>query len=180
MQKLPIGIQSFADLRSNHYLYVDKTRELRRLIESGKIYFLSRPRRFGKSLLVSTMEAVFKGEKELFEGLYIYDQWDWSQQYPVVRLDFGGLSYASGEELKWSLTDFVEGVARTCQLSLVKKALPDKFMELIALLHQSTGQKVVVLIDEYDKPITDHLSSPETAEANRQILRSFYQVLKAA
>ena len=180
MQKLPIGIQSFTDLRSNNYLYVDKTGDILRVIESGKTFFLSRPRRFGKSLLVSTMEAIFKGEKELFEGLCIYDKWDWSLHYPVIRLDFGGRAYSSGEELKQSLTSFVELTAKSHQLFLEECTLPDKFRELIEKLHQSTGQKAVILIDEYDKPITDHLSNPESAEANRQILHSFYQVLKAA
>ncbi|MDR2775153.1 MAG: AAA family ATPase, partial [Tannerella sp.] len=180
MEKLPIGIQSFEKLREGKYLYVDKTKEIYQLITSGNAFFLSRPRRFGKSLLVSTMEAVFRGKKELFEGLYIYDRWDWSQQSPVIRLDFGGLSYTSGEELKTSLTDFVEATARTCQLTLDRKALSDKFMELLEKLHRLTGQKAVVLVDEYDKPITDYLSDLETAEATRQILHGFYQVLKAA
>jgi hypothetical protein len=85
MKELPTGIQSFEDLRSNNYLYVDKTEDIYRLITSKKIVFLSRPRRFGKSLLVSTMEELFKGNKALFEGLYIYDKWDWTQQYPVIR-----------------------------------------------------------------------------------------------
>jgi hypothetical protein len=144
MQKLPIGIQSFEKLREGEFLYVDKTKEIHQLITSGHVFFLSRPRRFGKSLLVSAMEAVFKGEKELFEGLYLYDKWDWSQQYPVVRLDFGGLSYASGEELKWSPDNFLDVSAKKYQLTLPNAPLSDKFMELIALLHQSTGQKVVV------------------------------------
>jgi hypothetical protein len=180
MQKLPIGIQSFKKLREGDFLYVDKTEEIYKLITSGNVFFLSRPRRFGKSLLMSAMEAVFKGEKELFEGLYIYDKWDWSQQYPVIRLDFGGRAYSNGEELKQSLTSFVELTAKSHQLLLEECTLPDKFRELIEKLHQTTNRKVVILIDEYDKPITDHLSDPEIAEANRQILRSFYQVLKAA
>jgi hypothetical protein len=85
MKNLPIGIQSFDDLRRNNYLYVDKTEVIHRIISSGKVYFLSRPHRFGKSLLISTMDSLFRGDKELFEGLYIYDKWDWSRQYPVIR-----------------------------------------------------------------------------------------------
>jgi hypothetical protein len=126
MKNLPIGIQSFKDLREKDYLYVDKTPDIHRLITRGKIYFLSRPRRFGKSLLISTLEAVFKGQKELFEGLYIYDRWDWTQQYPVIRLDFGGLSYSSSDELNVSLNEFIEATARKNNLSLVKTALSDK------------------------------------------------------
>ncbi|MDR1341294.1 MAG: AAA family ATPase, partial [Prevotellaceae bacterium] len=85
MKKLPIGIQSFSDLRSKDYLYVDKTESIYRMVSRGKAYFLSRPRRFGKSLLISTFDALFSGRKDLFEGLYIYDKWDWTKQYPVVR-----------------------------------------------------------------------------------------------
>jgi hypothetical protein len=180
MQKLPIGIQSFANLREGGFLYVDKTKELHQLVTSGRVFFLSRPRRFGKSLLVSAMEALFRGEKRLFEGLYIYDKWDWEQQFPVIRLDFGGRAYSSGEELKLSLTDFVEAKAKDYRLSLSANTLPDKLMELLEKLHQSTGRQAVVLVDEYDKPITDHLSCLDVAETNRKILQNFYQVLKAA
>jgi hypothetical protein len=180
MKKLPIGIQSFANLRNNDYLYVDKTKEIHRLITTGRPFFLSRPRRFGKSLLVSTLEEIFKGNKALFEGLYIYDHWDWTVQHPVIRLDFGGRAYRAIDELKLSLTSFVESTANSYQLSLTECTLPDKFRELIEKLHQSTGQQVVVLIDEYDKPITDHLADPELAGMNRIILHDFYQILKAA
>ncbi|MDR2115611.1 MAG: AAA family ATPase, partial [Planctomycetaceae bacterium] len=85
--KLPVGIQSFIDLRNKDYLYVDKTEFIHKMVTDGKIYFLSRPRRFGKSLLISTLDALFSGQKKLFEGLFIYDQWNWSQKYPVIRLD---------------------------------------------------------------------------------------------
>ncbi|KZX10067.1 putative AAA-ATPase [Methanobrevibacter curvatus] len=88
MQKLPVGIQTFSKIREKNYLYVDKTEDIFNLIENGEIYFLSRPRRFGKSLLVSTLEALFSAKKELFKGLYIYDKWDWNKKYPVIKLDF--------------------------------------------------------------------------------------------
>jgi hypothetical protein len=146
---------------------------------TGTIFFLSRPRRFGKSLLISTLDAVFQGKKELFEGLYIYDKWDWAERYPVIHLDFSERSYSSGEELKLSLSDFIEATARGNQLSLQERTLSGKFSELIEKLRESTGQQVVVLIDEYDKPITDHLSNPEVMEENKTILHNFYQVLKA-
>ncbi|MDR3366778.1 MAG: ATP-binding protein [Prevotellaceae bacterium] len=180
MQKLPIGIQSFENLRDGGFLYVDKTKEMHRMATSGSVFFLSRPRRFGKSLLLSALEALFKGEKRLFEGLYIYDKWDWEEHFPVIRLDFGGRAYSSGEELNRSLTSFVELTAKSYQLSLEECTLPDKFRELLEKLHHATGRKAVVLVDEYDKPITDHLSSLEVAEANRKTLQAFYQVLKAA
>jgi hypothetical protein len=180
MQKLPIGIQSFIDLRTNDYLYVDKTKDIYRMITSGKPFFLSRPRRFGKSLFVSTLEEVFKGNKALFEGLYIYDQWDWTQQYPVIRLDFGGMSYNSSDALIRSLSDFLKSTASKNGIILEKAEIADRFVELIERLHLIHGQSVVVLIDEYDKPINDHLSKPDLANANRIILHDFYQVLKAA
>jgi hypothetical protein len=180
MKNLPIGIQSFEDLRSNNYLYVDKTEFILQVVTIGKVYFLSRPRRFGKSLLISTMDALFRGKKELFEGLYIYDRWDWSKRHPVVRLDFGCRSFNAPDELKISLTDFVDGVADSHQITLREHTLSGKFGELIKALHLSAGQKVAVLVDEYDKPITDHLSDHEVMNANKSILHDFYQVLKAA
>ncbi|GHV31121.1 ATPase AAA [Bacteroidia bacterium] len=180
MKNLPIGIQSFEVLRQGDWLYVDKTKIINELVTSGRVYFLSRPRRFGKSLLVSTMEALFQGKKSPFEGLYIYDKWDWTQQNPVIRLDFGGRANASEEELKISLNHFLDVTANENQISLTGETLSDKFMDLIKGLHRSTGRQVVVLIDEYDKPIIDHLSEPEIASAIRTILKNFYQVLKAA
>jgi hypothetical protein len=180
MKKLPIGIQTFSELRTNDYLYIDKTKDIHRMITSGKPFFLSRPRRFGKSLLVSTLEEIFKGNKYLFEGLYIYDYWDWTQQHPVIRLDFGGRSNNSAEILNLSLTNFIETVAREYDVSLREAPLPDRFSELIEKLHVSTGKQVVVLIDEYDKPIIDNLSVPEIMEENKRILHDFYQILKAA
>jgi hypothetical protein len=180
MKNLPIGIQSFEDLRKNDYIYIDKTQDIHRLIATGKIYFLSRPRRFGKSLLISTLEAVFRGRKELFEGLFIFDKWDWTQRNPVIRIDFSGLSHRTTEALTNSLSDLVKTTASRNKIVLESTELPDKFRELIAQLHESTGQKVVVLVDEYDKPITDHLSDPETMKSNQKILHDFYQVLKAA
>ncbi|MDR3244949.1 MAG: AAA family ATPase, partial [Prevotellaceae bacterium] len=102
MKNLPIGIQSFEDLRENYYLYVDKNQDIHRMSSTGKVYLLSRPRRFGKSLLVSTLEALFQGQNELFEGLYIYDKWNWGEKFPVIHLDFGEESYDTAEELKLS------------------------------------------------------------------------------
>ncbi|MDR0723651.1 MAG: AAA family ATPase, partial [Endomicrobium sp.] len=99
MKKLSIGTQSFEVLRNDGSIYVDKTQYMFNLISSGRIYFLSRPRRFGKSLLINTFKELFKGNKQLFEGLYIYDKWDWSKKYPVIHLDFTELSYKTAEEL---------------------------------------------------------------------------------
>jgi hypothetical protein len=147
----------------------------------GRIYFLARPRRFGKSLLVSTLDELYSGRKELFKGLYIYDKWDWTKQYPVIRLDFGEITFSSGAKLKISLHDFVDEMAEDYSITLSKKNLSDRFGELIKRLSRSTGQQVVILIDEYDRPIINHLSNPKKLERNRTILHDdFYPVLKAS
>jgi hypothetical protein len=178
MQKLPIGIQSFVKLRKSDCLYVDKTKDIHRLITSGTTFFLSRPRRFGKSLLVSTLEEIFKGNKALFEDLFIYDHWDWAVQHPVIRLDFGGINNNSPENLQKDIENFLLQIAQTHGITLTRTGA-GSFTELIGKLHEITGQQVVVLIDEYDKPIMDSLTDLEMAAANRIILHDFYQVLKA-
>ena len=180
LKNLPIGIQSFADLRKNNYLYVDKTEHIHRMTTTGKPYFLSRPRRFGKSLFASTLEALFLGERDLFEGLYICDKWDWTRKHPVLRLDFGGTSNRSAEALKNSLSDFVNVTASRYGLSLVSTGTNDRFAELVAKLHELTGLQVVAIIDEYDKPIIDNLTDLKLADGLREILHDFYQVLKSA
>jgi hypothetical protein len=179
LQNLPIGIQSFADLRGKGYLYVDKTELVHRLVSTGKSYFLSRPRRFGKSLLVSTLEALFRGQKEFFKDLWIEDKWDWSNSNPVIRLDFGSLAYGTAEQLARSLRSFVDRLAQKFGVQLGTIETSPRFSELIEKIHETTGRQVVVLVDEYDKAIVDHLSRPEIADANREILRDFYQVLKS-
>jgi hypothetical protein len=141
MKNLPIGIQSFENLREENYLYVDKTKEIHKLITSGKVYFLSRPRRFGKSLLISTLEAIFKGEKSLFEGLYIYDQWDWTQQHPVIRIDWSYIKHDLPEEMEISMLGFIQSTAQKYGLTLTRQYASDCFSELIELLHQKTGEK---------------------------------------
>ncbi|GAP73004.1 ATP-binding protein [Candidatus Symbiothrix dinenymphae] len=180
MQKLPIGIQSFAKLRNDDCLYVDKTEVIHHLITSGTTFFLSRPRRFGKSLLVSTMEEIFKGKKSLFRGLWIEDNWDWTVTSPVIRIDFGGTSNRSPEALTNSLLGCVKAKAAEYKINLEMVNLSDRFKELIEKLHCSAEKQVVVLIDEYDKPIIDNLSNLDIADANRLVLHDFYQVMKAA
>ncbi|MDR0688435.1 MAG: AAA family ATPase, partial [Prevotellaceae bacterium] len=179
MKNLPIGIQSFEDLRSNGYLYVDKTKAIHEIISTGKVYFLSRPRRFGKSLLVSTLEAIFRGNKALFEGLYVYDKWDWSQQYPVVRIDWTLIDHSTPESMKVSLCRYLRSVAERYGVSLRGATAPDCFGELIEALHIQTGQKVVALVDEYDKPVTSHLFDATLSDI-RAAVHDFYQVMKGA
>ncbi len=174
----PIGIQNFEDLRTNAYVYVDKTRLIHKLVTTGKYYFLSRPRRFGKSLLVSTMEAYFKGKKELFEGLAIHDlETEWLE-YPVLHLDLNGKSYNS----KQALTDILN-----YHLDLWEQAYgtgnasdaETRFKQVIDSAYEKTGRKVVILIDEYDKPIVDNLADNELRNYFRDTLQGFYSVLKA-
>jgi Holliday junction resolvase-like predicted endonuclease len=125
------------------------------------------------------MEALFKGQKSLFKGLYIYDKWDWARQNPVIRLDLGEINNDTAENLQKDMGKIILQIAQQYNITLTRDAAGG-FAELIKKLHESTGQQVVVLIDEYDKPIIDHLSNPETADGNRKALKNFYQVLKAA
>ncbi len=178
MKLLPIGIQSFANLRNEDYLYVDKTKEIHHLITTGRIYFLSRPRRFGKSLLVSTFEEIFKGNKSLFEGLYIYDQIDWTQQYPVVKIDWSRVKHSTAEEMERDMCAFLAEIAASHQVTLTREYASSRFDELIVRIHEKTGRQVVVLVDEYDMPILDALNNPTDMPAIRNFLQSFYKVIK--
>jgi hypothetical protein len=180
MKKLPLGISTFSEIIEDGYVYIDKTRSIYEMTETGKIYFLSSPRRFGKSLLVSTLEELFKGNKKLFKDLYIYDKWNWNENFPVIHLDFGNIDYENPERLELSLEDFVMDIADEYNITLKSRFLNPKFSELIKKLHEKIGKKVVVLIDEYDKPIIDKISDIQMAEANREVLSNFYQVLKGS
>ena len=179
MKNLPIGTQSFERLREDNLLYVDKTQDIHRLIVNNRMVFLSRPRRFGKSLTVSTLDAVFSGRKELFEGLWIYDKWDWTQQFPVIRIDWTRISHAEPEEMKTSLIGFVQDIAQKYNITLTKETASDCFEQLIRLLHEKTDRKVVILIDEYDKPITSHLFD-QRLDPIKTTVHDFYQVMKGA
>ncbi|GHV64617.1 ATPase AAA [Bacteroidia bacterium] len=178
MKNLPIGVQSFEKLRSEGLLYVDKTKDIYQLTSSSTV-FLSRPRRFGKSLLVSTLGELYKGNKSLFEGLYIYDKWDWTQQYPVIRIDWTIISHGSREEMERSMLGYLKRQADLYEINLVSEYASDRFSELIESLHRKTGKKVVVLIDEYDKPILDAIGKAEAADI-RAFLQVFYVVLKGS
>jgi hypothetical protein len=181
MKKLPIGIQSFSKLRSRDYLYVDKTAYMYTLINQGTVFFLSRPRRFGKSLLVSTLEFLFKGEKELFEGLYIYDKVDWNETYPVIKFDWSDIKHTSEAEMETGVSIFLKQIAEEYGIMLEQEYSTNRFYELLRRLHRKTGRQVVVLVDEYDMPILDALQEPpERIDSIRTFLQSFYRVLKAA
>jgi len=159
MQKLPVGTQSFFILRKNNYLYVDKTKYIYKMIEDGRVYFLSRPRRFGKSLLISTIEELFKGNKDLFKGLYIYDKWKWNEKYSVIHVDLAGRRVNTPERLEFTLNKILDEIAEDFEIQLAADdSYLDRFGELIKKVYKKTEKEVVILIDEYDKPITSNLS----------------------
>ncbi len=178
-RRLPIGIQNFRRLRQKDAYYVDKTPLIRRLVEDGDYYFLSRPRRFGKSLLISTLKSLFECDEELFRGLDIHDNWNWSKPHPVVRLSFGG-KYSAADDLEGSILTQLTHAEQAAGLELtnVPNTGPERLQNLLFHLHRSTGRGVVVLVDEYDKPILDVLKDTERAEANRDYLCGFYGIIK--
>ena len=181
-RRLPTGIQTFRRIREEGYYYVDKTAYARRLADdAGKHYFLSRPRRFGKSLFLDTLKALYEGAEELFRGLAVHDGWDWSRRCPVVRLDFAGGNYKRPGALLARVGEQLQDIEReTGTPSSAGATAPGRLVRLLAALHRRTGRRVVVLVDEYDKPIVDALhDAPETAKANRDDLRGLYGALKA-
>ncbi len=181
MKNLPIGLQSLQSLHDGNCVYVDKTQWVHKLTTAGsKYFFLSRPRRFGKSLLISTFKELFLGNQELFEGLWIEPHWDWSKTNPVIHFSFDNMSYdALGleEAIKSELGD----MAKDHEIILTKTDFKGQFKELIQNLFKKNGQ-VVLLIDEYDKPINDYLEEKhiEQAKINQAVMKQFYGVLKSA
>jgi len=180
-QKLPIGIQAFDKLREGGYYYVDKTPMLHRLVEEGGYYFLSRPRRFGKSLLLDTLRCLFEGREALFQGLDIHDKWDWQVQHPVIRISFADGVMRRRDELDAHIRyQLLQHRERLGIETAPPELIANDFSQLIRLAHERHGQRVVVLIDEYDKPILDNLLEPEAARELRDGLKNLYSVLKDA
>lgn len=179
-KKLPIGIQSFAKLRNEGCYYVDKTKYGLQLIESGGYYFLSRPRRFGKSLFLDTLKELFEGNQSLFTGLYAENHWDWSVRYPVIRISFGTGVLANREDLDTRINELLSENAQRLGLKLHYKSIGGRLMHLIRTARETFGQPVVVLIDEYDKPILDNIENTERATTMREGLKDLYSVLKDA
>ncbi len=177
--ELPIGEASFRSIREWDFYYVDKTRYTWNLARRPGYYFLSRPRRFGKSLLISTLKELFEGSEELFRGLYIHERWDWNDKHPVVRLSFDA-NYSESGNLKSNIFSQLatHEIEAGIQPPPEASTAPDRLQHLIISLWRATGQQVVVLIDEYDKPILDALESKELAQENRDYLRGFYGMIK--
>jgi hypothetical protein len=183
LPKLPIGIQTFAKLRGESYLYVDKTRYLVDLIDNGSVYFLSRPRRFGKSLTVSTFDAIFSGKKELFRGLYaeeFMNRPDY-KTYPVIRLDMSNLTtYMGPDVLRASMLARVKENGEQLGVAIENAAPDDAFFGLLKRTAQQYGTQVVLLIDEYDSPILQNISNASRIDEIREIMKNFYARIKAA
>ena len=176
-RKYPIGLQNFEYLREEGYLYIDKTPIIHQLVTTGQMYFLTRPRCFGKSLLCSTIESLFKGSKHLFEGLWIYDKWDWTKTYSVIHLDFSQM-VTEPTGFKASICERLERYAMKWGITLTQTNYMMQFRELIVKAGAKNG--VVVLFDAYDSPITDFLENSDKIAANQEILENLYRVLKGA
>lgn len=180
IRKLPIGIQNFEDIRNQGFLYVDKTALIYKMVTTGKPYFLSRPRRFGKSLLLSTFEAYFQGKKELFKDLAIEKlETDWLE-YPVLHLDLNAEKYTSSEALTFILERHVNTWEDTWGKDTRENTLSDRFIGIIMRAYEKTGRQVVVLIDEYDKPLLQTFGNEELQSDYQKTLKAFYGVLKSA
>ena len=176
---LPLGVQSFRLIRQDGHYYVDKTRDIERLVRQGSRYFLSRPRRFGKSLLLDTLARLFQGSEGLFRGLAIHDRWDWSVRRAVVRLDFARGDFATTGRLRATVLNRLADAGKKAGVVVRYDEASDRLAALIDDLRERTGRRVVVLVDEYDKPIVDNLESPEVARANRDFLSGLYGTFKA-
>ena len=179
MKKLPIAKSSFEKIIEGGFVYVDKTKEIYDLINYSPYAFLSRPRRFGKSLLISTLEAMYQGKKELFKGLWIEDKIEW-KEYPVIRIDFGRLIYKNLEEFEGEMSTLMEHYANKYKVPIKPKNYAAQINDLILGIYEKTGRETVVLIDEYDAPIARHITDLEVVEEFQDSLRDFYSILKAS
>jgi hypothetical protein len=175
---LPIGIQTFRKIREDDFYYVDKTGFALQLIDEGSHYFLSRPRRFGKSLFLDTLAELFEGNAALFVGLLAERRWDWSRRFPVIRLSFGGGVVRQSADLDAKIGELLDINQETLGIRCTQPTSSGCFAELIRKAHAATGERVVVLVDEYDKPILDNITDPQTARQIRDGLRNLYSVIK--
>ncbi|PIE75372.1 MAG: hypothetical protein CSA18_00360 [Deltaproteobacteria bacterium] len=178
MKNLPLGIQDFSEMIEDNYIYIDKTKEAFELIAKYKYVFLARPRRFGKSLFLDTLSEIFKGNKQLFKGLYIEDKYDF-EKYPVIHISFNDGYMSTKEEFNQTLYEKMYGNQKDLGINCPENfSMPGCFEYLIKKTYEEYGKKVVVLIDEYDKPIIDNINNLEEMQQIREALKSFYSVLK--
>ena len=181
LPNLPVGRQYFASIRKDDAIYVDKTEYIYKICSpADSNYFLSRPRRFGKSLTLDTIAELFSGNKALFKGLWIEDKWDWTDKYPVIRMSLDAISHEEG--LIEALKDALHDIAKTFKIKLRKKTPSSLFKELIEAVVEKTEKQVVILIDEYDRPIIDYIDPFNLEKANKQrdILKAFFSILKSS
>jgi hypothetical protein len=178
LKNLPIGLQNFEKLRKDGYLYVDKTALVHQLVTTGSYYFLSRPRRFGKSMLQSTLHAYFEGRKELFEGLAIDKLEKDCIKYPVLHLDLNLIKRGEPESLDEILNNTLVKWEKTYDLTQSESSFGVRFANVIERAKEATGQQVVILVDEYDKPVLEEIDNPEAQERQCEVLKQFYGVLK--
>jgi len=179
MKKLPIGIQTFEKIRKENYIYIDKTKEAYELIDNYTYAFLSRPRRFGKSLFLDTLKNIFEGKKEFFEGLYIYDKWNWEDKYPVITINWAG-EFDSDDKLRDRAYEILLKSQKELKVECNEsKTIGGCLEELIQKTYRKYDKRVVILIDEYDKPILDVIENPTQAKKNREFLKALYSIIKA-
>jgi Predicted AAA-ATPase/PD-(D/E)XK nuclease superfamily len=177
---LPIGIESFANIRRGNFYYVDKTEFAWHLTQEAGRYFLSRPRRFGKSLFLDTLRELFEGNQALFQGLFIHDKWDWTRRFPVVRISFSGGVLTSRAALDQKIQEILTDNQQRLGVVCTHQSVSGQFLQLIQLAHEKFGEPVVFLVDEYDKPILDNIENSATALAMREGLKDIYSVIKEA
>jgi len=181
MQKLPIGIQTFSEIREENYIYIDKTDIAYTLINNYKYVFLSRPRRFGKSLFLDTLRNIFEGKKEHFKGLAIEDKWNWDVSYPVIYINFAKGKIESRADLDERIIKILKENQKNLGIECEEKTnVASCFSDLIVEAYEKYNQKVVILIDEYDKPLLDNIEDPEVAKKVRDGLVNFYSVIKGS
>ena len=182
-RKLPIGIQGFEKLRTENFIYVDKTEYIHKLVHNGVPYFLSRPRRFGKSLLLSTLKAYWEGKKELFAGLAMeklestYEN-SW-RSYPVFYFDFNGANYQEPDGLERKLSFLLEEWERKYEIPALNKNINERFQNLLKVSFEKSGLRAVILVDEYDKPLMDVIDRNELQEHNKKVFKGFFSTLKS-
>ncbi|OPH09549.1 ATP-binding protein, partial [Cylindrospermopsis raciborskii] len=179
LKNLPLGINTLDKLRGSNCVYVDKTPFALKLIKQPGAFFLSRPRRFGKSLFVDTLKEIFEGNEKLLEGLYIHDKWDWSRKFPVIKIDFADGVLKNREELDEKIRDILWTNGDRLGVGAKKNSISGIFGEIITGAREQFGERVVVLVDEYDKPILDNIDNPNIAAEMREGLKNLYSVLKS-
>jgi hypothetical protein len=179
LKNLPLGISTLSLLLESNGIYVDKTEYAYNLIKQPGRFFLSRPRRFGKSLFVDTLKEIFEGNQKLFEGLFIYDKWDWTKKYPVIKFDFAEGILKSEKDLNEKIHEILFLNEKNLGVTTVNKSISGRFAEIIKGAREKYGERAVVLVDEYDKPLLDNIHNPEMAKEIRSGLKNLYSVLKS-